>query len=342
MISVFEALSWLNKFDQSYLTNVSIPYIRPILRKDSSAEKIRQLINSAINLCRTLNDDFHRAEIFINCGAVECSIGLSEDALPHLEQAERIYSDQYECHRLAVALWISGIVEFDTIYKNNGYANWSQAARLFKRLAQSSRTYDFVTKTWQINDDMQNWYLARYKEMMEDLVCLPEEAVTWLNEFGPSHLSAVAKGIRQLAQEKMNRSQFSSAYQFIGELQKLSKGSSDYLEVPEIKVECGLLEYEMGNQEGAIGLVDYAVSYYNPGSHQQAVARWMLGAFLWQTPAKISQATTSWEQAISSFSDLAEKADHSGHLKKVEWYDEKIEYMLKALNNEVIAHFSKL
>jgi tetratricopeptide (TPR) repeat protein len=342
MKSVFEVLPWLNMFDESYLTLVSRPYINQILRKDSNEETVRHFIDNAINLCKVLDDDFHRAEIFVYCGAVECSIGLSEDALLHLQQAERIYSDQYECHRLAVVSWILGIVELETIYKRYGYTYWEQAARLFMNLAEGSRIFNFVTRTWHINDAMQTWYLARYKEMMEDLVCLPEEAFTWLNEFSPSHLSIVARGIKQLALEKLNRSQFTSAYQFIGELQKLSKGSSDYLEVPEIMVECGLLEYEMGNLEGAIKLVDQAVSNYNPGSHQQAVVQWMLGALLWQTPAKISQATTSWEQAISGFSDLAVKAGHSGHLTLRDWYQEKTRYMLKALNNEVIAHFSKL
>jgi tetratricopeptide (TPR) repeat protein len=343
MIPVFEALSWLNMFDESYLTSVSLPYIRKILRKDSNEETVRYFIDRAINLCLTLSDDFHRAEIFVNCGAVECSLKSPADAIQHLQQAERIYSEQYECHRLAVVLWILGIVELETINKRHGYVCWWQANQIFRKLAGSASHYfNPVTKSWNVIIDIQNWYLARYKETMEDLVCLPEEAYRWLNEFSPSHLSTIAKGIRKLAIEKMNGGQFSSTYQFIGELQKLCNGCSDYLEVPEILVECGLLEYEMGNLEGAIELVDQAVSKYNPGSHQQAVARWMLGACLWQAPAKINQATTSWEQSISSFADLAEKASHLGHLTQVRWYREKREYMLTALNNEVNTHFSRL
>jgi len=313
MIPVFTVLSWLNQFDESYLTIVSRPYINQILRKDSSAATVRHFLDNAINLCKVLDDDFHRAEIFVYCGAVECSIGLSEDAVQHLQQAERIYTDHYECHRLAVTSWILGIVELETIYKRYGYSYWWQAAQLFRNLSVgATRYYDPALKTWVLNHDRQEWYLTRHKEMMEDLVCLPEEAYRWLNEFSPSHLSVIAKGIRQLALEKLNRSQFTSAYQFIGELLKLSKGSSDYLEVPEILLECGLIEYEMGNLEGAIHLLNQAASSYNPDSHQQAVARWMLGAFLWQAPAKISQATTSWEGAISSFSDLADKAGPVG------------------------------
>jgi tetratricopeptide (TPR) repeat protein len=325
------------------LTFASKPYIDQILRRDSTEEKVKFFIKKVIDYSKGSADEFHRAEIFLYCGAVEYSIGLSEEAIQHIQQAEQIYTDQYECHRLAVASWILGIVELETIYKRYGYAYWGQALQLFKKISEEPpRFFDPARKVWISNHDKQRWYSARSKEMMEDLVCLPEEAFRWLNEFSSTHLSDIAQGIKQLALEKLNKGQFTSVYQLVEELRKLCKDCSDYLEIPEIMVECGLVEYEMGNLDGAIDLVNQAVSSFNPCSHQQAVARWMLGAFLWQVPSKINQATMNWEQAISCFSDLSDKADHSNHPSLCSWYREKMGYMLKALNNEANANFSKL
>jgi tetratricopeptide (TPR) repeat protein len=230
MISIYAALSWLNQFDESHLTFTSKPYINQILKKDVNEEKVKLFIKNLIDYSKTLTEDFHRAEIFLYCGAVEYSIGLLEEAIQHIQQAEQIYSDQYECHRLAVASWILGIVELETIYKRYGYAYWRQAAQLFKKISEEPpRFFDPARKVWVSNPDKQRWYLDRYKEMMEDLVCLPEEAFRWLNEFSGTHLSDIAKEIKQLALEKLNRGQFTSAYQFVGELRKLCKGCSDYL-----------------------------------------------------------------------------------------------------------------
>jgi len=340
MISVFESISWLNQFDDSYLTIASKPYIDQILKRDSTKEKITLLIKNVMDYSKGLGDDFHRAEIFLYCGAVEGSFGSSEEAIQHIQQAEQIYTDQSECHRLAVASWMLGIVELETIYKRYGYAYWGQAVQLFKKISEEqARFFDPAKKVWVSNHDKQRWYLARYQEMMEDLVCLPEEAFRWLNEFSGTHLSDIAQGIKQLALEKLNRGQFTSAYQFVGELRKLCKGCSDYLEVPEIMVECGLVEYEMGHLEGAIDLLIQAVSSYNPYSHHQAVARWMLGAFFWQASGRIHQATMSWEQAIACFSDLADKADRSGNPGLCRWYREKMGFMQPALKNQITANF---
>lgn len=343
MISIFETLSWLNKFDASHLTASSEPYILQMMKKDASEKEIQLAISSAYLHAKGLVDVFEIAELFLNCSAAEFSMNWLNQASQHIHIAIRLYRKYDDRHRLAVACWMEGIVAKETVEKVSGYANWVEARDIFKKLSDKYRRfYDPVHKHWRSEPVIRSWYLECYQAMMEDILCLPEEIFGWLNEFEPSHLSDVAQGVKKAILEKFEKKQYSSVYLLIQELQNLCKGCYDYLEIPEILVECSLMAYELGNLEEAISLLKQTVSYYNPHTHQAAVARWMLGAVQVQTPPLNSQVATNWEQAITYFSNLAVKASYDGKVDRHRWYQEKVEMMVKVLNKQVAIGFSVL
>jgi len=336
MVTIFEALSWLNQFDRQNLTGQGNQKISELMRMNSSADKLHEAILSAVTCANTSIYPLERAEIFLNCAAVEYRLGLFDDARQHTLKAKYIYEDICDRHRFAVAIWMAGIVERETTEKEDGHTNWRQACETFKRLGDENlHVYDPVLKSYRSEPIKRNWYAEHHRQMVEDLICLPEEIFMWLNKFDRSHLDEVAQQVKQLLLKQLRNRQYTPVYQLIGELQNISKGCEDYLEIPEILVECGLVLYHLGNIEAAIELMDRAGSHYTPHTHHQAVLLWLSGALSWQIPSKNNQAVMHWETAISFFSDLVIKTDYAGKVEACLWYQEKMEMMLGILNKQM-------
>ena len=341
MISIFEACSWLNQFDRRHLNNQSARLIAGMLRLDSSEETVRELIQTADTYCNCAIQPLERAEILLNCAAIQFSMGLFAEADQHILDAKFIYEENRDRHRFAVAVWMAGIVERETIEKGTGHANWTLACAAFKRIAdENARYFDPEKKCWCSNLPKRDWYAERQLKMSADLICLPEEIYGWLNKFEPSHLGEIAVQVKRLLHKQFGLRQYPSVYALIGELHNLSRGSWDYLEIPEIMIECGLVLYELGNYEQAVDQLDQALHHYLPHTHRQAVLLWLSGALMWRIPARYGQAVTHWEKAISFFSDLAIKADYEGRGKDSQWYREKMEMMLRILNQHMAKDFS--
>ena len=341
MISIFEGLSWLNQFDKHQLTKQSAFLVSRMLKMGSSKELLYKAIRMADTHASMSIFPLERAEIWLYCAAVEFNLDQFDEALQHILNAKYIYEESRERHRFAVAIWMAGIVERETLEKETGHAHWALACAIFKRLSDEYlHFFDPIQKCWRSDPDKSKWYLNHYCQMIEDLICLPEEIIKWLNKFEPSHLSEIAQQVKQLLLVQLRKKQYTSVYHLVGELKNFCKGCCDYLEIPEIMIECALVLYELGNFEEAVEILNQAVPYYTPHTHHQAVLLWFLGALMWRIPAKYTLAISNWEKAISYFSDLSIKADYEGRVTDSQWYRGKMAMMLKILNRQLAKEFT--
>ena len=71
---------------------------------------------------------------------------------------------------------------------------------------------------------------------------------------------------------------------------------ADMEERAEAWLECGLAFHQMRDHGQAVYYVERAVSIYPPGSHQKAVARWMLGITQTQVQAVNWRAFESFQE----------------------------------------------
>ncbi|MDQ2690918.1 MAG: hypothetical protein M3Y68_02680, partial [Chloroflexota bacterium] len=81
----------------------------------------------------------------------------------------------------------------------------------------------------------------------------------------------------------------------------------------------------------AINDLRAAVRTYPAESHQQACARWLLGAVQCWGRGQGVDAVANWEKGIEGFTRLARTADQANQATRKRWYRDRIVYMKGAL-----------
>ena len=325
MHSPREALTRLNIYDHSYLNIPSKAWIEQISQAGEAGVDLDQEIKEVFGHSQVLVNPWGYAEFLLNLAVFEFEHGRFKVSHEHILTALRIYPP--ESHRQAIALWILGWVEWVRSDPYKAYSHWMQVRQIYLVLHQQSleqRQMAYVA-----------FYLDCLKEINIEMFSRMEELYSCLNAHEPSHLADAAKSLVNVLRLVALEGNSKKVYQQVGLLQKVAQGSEDYLEAIEILVECGLALYQVKNFSNAGSTLRRAAAGFPPGSHRQAVARWMAGIAQWQVPSERDNAINNWQQSIKDFEELEKKAGRSRNLDRAAWYAERIDVMKLALAQKI-------
>lgn len=317
MISVLQALGWLNAIDNHSRLNDEHK------RLMGAAMRVRTVLDRVRNLAHSTKDRFEKAEILLCCAALEHFHGCFPEAVRDAQEALILYDDDDD-HRRAVALWILGMAQWELCRNHDAYQNWVEAKKIFKQR-------QILFQHFPIE---QNWYKNHIWHMDVALACHPEEIESWLNCFEQSNLRASNQQIIKSMHNNIRRQTYSNEEAVIRDLQEAMRDCEQAYEKAEIYLEFGLGFHKMGKARYAIELLRNAVQNFQPGIglyHKQVVARWMLGAIKWTQPIFQSQAVTHWERCIEEFESLRRWADRDHLPAKEKWYAEHCAILRAAL-----------
>jgi tetratricopeptide (TPR) repeat protein len=325
MHSPREALVRLNTFDRSYLNPSSKTWIGQIKHASESGADLEHEIDVVIEHSHLLSNPWGYAEFLLNLAVLEFENNRYKGALEHIRAALDIFPP--ESQRAAVSLWILGWVEWARSDPYAAYSHWMEARQIFLNLHQQNLE--------QRQTERITFYLDCLKEINIEMVSRVEELYTWLNAHEPSHLSEAARSLVNSLMQSALEGNSKKVYQQVSLLQKVGQVSEDYLEAIEIIVECGMALYQVKNFSNAASTLRRAAAGFPPGSHRQAVARWMAGLAQWQVQSERDNAINNWQQSIKEFEGLEQQASRSRNPDRAAWYEERIEVMKLALVQKI-------
>lgn len=325
MITIIEALSWLKQFETSHLRRTTQALVRHITDLQTPEDKRRQMIASAIRNSRSYSDRFELPELLLQIAEVKYRQGNFKSAREYANAAVQIYTP--DSHNLAAARWILGIIAWKLSDPKLAYSSWYYAREIFEKLASEAERQNDTEKV--------RWYNEQLEKINVELVCSPEETYTWLDVFEPSRLSKAAQQINNTLIEKLENNNFQDVYLLVENLKTLGSHSADHVEEAEILVECALAVYRMGNIQEAVRLLQKALGRFEPESHHQAVARWLLGILYWELPDQKTQAIAQWEKSLENFDQLGRKSDQQNLQSRLVWYRSHRNTMSEALNKKI-------
>ncbi len=322
MISIGEAFGWWNIDDRSHLSNVnnlSLFQLQdariPANHKDALIRELRVTSNSC-------DDVLEGIEVLITIARYEAENGDYQAARQDLSEA--IKRIRPVSHRMAVAKWMLGIVEWKLLENIKAYSNWFLARDLFRKCAEEKGRVSAA--------DMVRWYHKQIERMRLDMACTAEEGYYWLNLFEPSRLSDQARQFANQLSKEIAEKKFAQAYEIGNLLAGMSRNRLDPSETAEVWVVIGLAAHQMGNPRQAIEYWQRGAAAYTPWSHQWAVVRWMTGVAQWKLPGETEKATRSWLDATETFQDLRTTSDRAGDASRRDWYENTARIMKQALD----------
>lgn len=172
------------------------------------------------------------------------------------------------------------------------------------------------------NDEQQSEHLQGLSMMGKDLFILRNKVV--------EEIKRAEEGIFLGNQDSMG--DFHMASQVIHMMLKMLEQRFDLNERAEALVECGLAFHQIGEHREASIWLSRAVSYFKPGSHQQAVARWMCGLLQLQLDSGDLNAFNNLQIANDNLVDLRCRAEIANNEELVKWYTHIIQIMDAAVD----------
>ncbi|HMN59661.1 MAG TPA: hypothetical protein PJ988_04825 [Anaerolinea sp.] len=321
MISASDAFGWLNVDDHSHLSGVNMLSLYqlqdtrvPEKHKEALIRELRANSHSSTDVIEGLEVIMTIAKFSMEAGDY---LGARQDLVEAIKRYRPI------SHRMAVAKWMLGMVEWKLLNHNQAYANWFQARKIFLACAEEKGRVSAA--------DMVRWYYKQIDRMRLDMACTAEEAEYWLSMFEPSRLSDPAKQFAARIKEEIAQKKFSQAYEIGNLLAGISRNRLDPGETAEVWVVIGLAAHQMGNPRWAVEYWTRGAAAYTPWGHHWAVVRWMIGVALWNLPGESDRAIRSWSDAIETFQDLRTQADRAGDANRRDWYENTVKVMKQAL-----------
>ena len=326
MIEISEALRWLNQFDRSHLNGTNQGLFASARNRRTDNAAIQDIIRSALQQAGTSpQDGLDYSETLLNCAVIEFDRGFTEQARDHLATAVGRYVRGKDVHGAAVAAWMHGITELAMQNADGTYDSWRRSLRTVDRFRQTNR---HIPST-------RDWYTSVFVKMNQDLVTLPQEAFTWINQFSGSRLSSFNRDLVELIDKNIKNGNRDEADRLINVLKEKVNTSPDPLECAEIFAEAGLARFRMREWPLAIRDLKEALRRYPAESHQKESTRWMLGAVqLWSRRQRV-EALSNWEKSIKGFMELARQADQNNRSSQKRWYRDRIVYMKGALKGKI-------
>ena len=115
----------------------------------------------------------------------------------------------------------------------------------------------------------------------------------------------------------------------------------DLSERAEALLECALGLHQMRDNRTAAFTLGRAIPYFAPKSHQQVIARWMLGILQLQPGSDYPDALDTLRIAREDLSILKHRGNDDNNKELVQWYDEKLCIMDAALS-EILDRMNSL
>ncbi len=325
MNQLTDGLEWLNRPDTSHLSAAMRERLSWIMNPREDPQAVFDAIDQVMQDARSSADPLEQPEALVYCAVAVFYRGRLNTARGYLQEVVRLYDGSI--HRQAVARWMLGFVEWSMFERELAVKNWQAAHEAIQSLVSWYQELD-----GSMNADAK---FARANSFAE--------AIRWLNEFEPSHLSAESREVVDMinrsidAAEQRGEAELNTraVSQLMEKLQAGTEESEDYLETAEAFLECGYSAYRMRHYVEAIRCLRLSARGYHPFTHQQAVARWALGIVQWEMEPYWSEAQANWEQAIDIMEELAINARYQNLDERWEWYNDTIETMRNALHERM-------
>ena len=326
MITINEALTWLNYPGGTNLSEMSQAFVKNMSDPHLATSSLDGLINSALAACEVSPNPLECQELLLNCGVVNYNHQRLPKALDAISRARKLYTQG--SHYVAISSWMLGCVEWALKKNGAAYLNWDGSRRLFE---------DFIILYNRSHDsEKYDWYEDRWQLMNVDLACTFEEAYTWLNQFDAVELDSAIIQIRNMMVDNYKQKKYDEVTRQMSVIQRIAFSANDYLVYPQILVDCALLAYQMDNQkEEAARFLKQALMVFTPRSHHQAVVRWMLGIVEWSEKSKADQAVINWTQSRETFSELVRSEDRANRQDRRRWYKRTNQVMRLALEQKI-------
>jgi hypothetical protein len=229
-----------------------------------------------------------------------------------LQLASNRYESTRDTHRQAVTCWMQYIVQRAIGQYQRAFDRGRRARRLFSELADESLA---IKKHAD-----ESWYRNRIVEMTGDLVSSPEDAFELLFEFHGTLLSASSAQVKARLAEYLERRLFDKVSESMQLLLGTSFKMKDPLETGEVLAYCGVIHWVLENRTEATNYFRSAMTQFIPGSHEHALARWMLGLALFAASDKHDEAISHMETSIEHFDCLRQAAIHKNDVHQRDWY----------------------
>lgn len=325
MITIDEALSWLNQFDRSHLRKATTSLLVHMKGVYIPEEKQQQMISAAIRYARSNKDPFELPEVLLVCAEEQYS---REEFIVARDLANTVVQFYpQESHPAGVTQWILGIVHGELPNYLQRYPCWHRARGIFEGL--KARAADFQ------NLEMLDWYARSLTKMNSDMLGTVEEPYTWLDYFEASHLSSGTRLLNEKIIQELCDNLWDDAVKSMQALQSLADNSPDPLETAEALVECALASYRMGEIEEASLLLKESFDLFNPSSLQQAAVEWMLGIVQQHRENSRQFTAVCWSKSINIFEELVQGDGANSLGGQLAWYREKLENMKLALKRKI-------
>jgi tetratricopeptide (TPR) repeat protein len=326
-----QALTWLNQFDRSHLSLQTEPRLKKV--KDprlSEADREKLMIN-AQTAGRTASDPLEYPELLVYLAEDQYTRKRFEKAQKYLLDAIQAYTTLSGSeHRTAVTEWLLGIVEWEMKRNLSACNHWRTAREGFTQLV--------LTNVRLGLKDREEWYRQYAYEMSVALGCTPEEGMIWYSFLIRFDKNSLGEGLKQL-RKKLGKAVAALDYlqvnQTIDRMLGVVKSQGNTFEKAEVYLECGLARYHLLESKEAIRFIEQAIPMYLPGSHRQAVVRWILGAIQWQDKALADEAIRNWSRSLDDFSTLIDQANWDKAIYQLNWYRDKKKVMKSALNQKI-------
>ncbi len=329
MISEWQVLDWLNRYDPSRLSANHALEVKA-LRSHNGPEKIfASRLNQLISYARASSNEMERAELLLNCGLLCFSHVQLLNVANLLEEAQRVY-DRIDTHRQAIAEMLLYIF-YNSQEEQLKALLWARNARanLWKMVKYSGQQKD---------PSSESWYKERMNELTSDLFQSPRYVYESIFDLQGSRLSAPAVIIKEKIEELLKDKKVTEVYDKIRKLLVIVQGLS-YEEKAEGWVYCGMVCAEIGDNNNAICYLQKAMAHYIPASHEHLMARWMLSLIRASSEASsLAETVKQMEDCILTASLLKEKADHQNQPVPYAWYTITGEAMRRVLKRTVAAY----
>lgn len=325
MADMLSALNWLNQQSPSEIQQMSRFWINHIQESDLTEEEKKDIILSLASSIRTIGDTHEKAEILANCGAYGFQLGVHQDSLIWLDQAEKLYID--DIHRQAVTNWMQYIVHRADRRFQRAVNQAQRALRLFSDLADQS-----VTRK---QHELEGWYRGRLIDMTCDLIDAPEVVFELLFVIPGTFFNPSSAQIKAKLVEALEKGDTEKVFDDMQLLMGVSSKTSLPEETGEALGFCGVIHWVLDNQVEATQFFRSAMTQFNPGSHPYVMLRWMLGLALFSRTPEHYEAISQMESSINEIDSLRKKAVQKNQNDEANQYAAYQLAMRRVLRNQI-------
>ncbi len=356
MIKPDDLQEWLNQFSVSHLGQGATRHLRALNSPDISETEFNRVRRAFDQPSRLQMTPLEHAEALFHCALSELGHSRLEESLQTVQEVLQVYAgSENQDHRVAVVLWLQGILQWRLRDNFEAYESWRLAYEHYVDLSDQSVKTRAAEKV--------RWYSKHLHDMAVELAATAPEAYAWLHRYEPSALSnltlasanqaegrgSLAPGheqldalmtlVAQIDLEIRKNQRYATAIQLVEHLKNAALNSPNPGLLPDVLVEGGLAACQMDLPHEAEELLRLAAIHYRPFSHQQAVTNWMLGIALWQMKGAEDEALAAWRKSIDGFEFLCGEANEKNRQEQFSWYRERAEILKQALQDKINSRF---